>query len=721
MPASPLQKLVAIARTLDDEALASLANKGLVRRAQKDLESSRPALVSADADRVQFQIGDAIVEIVEPLGRSRCSCPAAGICRHILVALVFLRDDPAVRNADFAAQQSLFDVGGDRPSDTDQSSAGAATSAPPEPLAVASPEEILGGVTDKELQAWAGKAAFKKATLALADNPPVEIEAGATLVIRFPTRNINCRWIPSDNLLSLVCSCQSETPCEHAVAAVLAYQVSLGRRTIQPTEKALKESAGAPRTRAEVLASTLAMLREIVSLGLARLSAATVQRVTTLAISAHGVDLPRLERMLKALAEEIDLVLRRDAQANSTNLLLSLSRANALASALESKPTSAVIGQHRTQYHEVGQITLVGLGAQHWKSKGGYRGLTVFFWDKSRGDFATWSEARPIQQAGFDPVGRYGADGPWSGCQSPRQASGSVLRLTGAWRNARGRISGRASIQALVVGPTSISEVPEPIVEWSQLRPRAEKLFGGGLTEPPENLDLAIVAPHAWLPAQFDPLRQELIRPIADRAGWMLPLWLPFTPENESAIDVLETHDPAESRAVLVAIRLIAARLYLQPMSLISDDRILSLNLEKTPPTGPAATATAADSPPADELESDEDAAAIDNAVVGAMATTSLGRLLIGAQAELEAIAESGIAAHRDNDRLRAAANRLESIGLVACARPLSRLVEMLDRFVNAGAVDDRRAVAARLLQAHYVVHLAGVQEGIGLALAGIG
>ena len=108
-----------------------------------------------------------------------------------------------------------------------------------------SPAEVLANLSDEELQKWAGKALVRKALKILAADLPVEIEAAASLVVRFPTRNITCRWIPSGGLLSMICSCQAENVCEHVVTAVLAYQASLGKRKIALQEAALTESGGA--------------------------------------------------------------------------------------------------------------------------------------------------------------------------------------------------------------------------------------------------------------------------------------------------------------------------------------------------------------------------------------------------------------------------------------------------------------------------------------------
>ncbi len=715
-----LIRLRGVLKSLDDEALAALANRGLLRRAQKDLEAATPEIVVCTAENVRVRLGEAMVDVPELPAKSVCSCPATGICRHILGALVFLRDDPSLADADQPAQAALFAA---ETGDSATRPAAAALAAAAQPELSASPADVLGGLTDEELRKWAGKGLLKKALAALAASPEVEIEQGAMLVVRFPSRNIICRWIPSGGLLGMVCSCQAEGVCEHVVAAVLAYQVLLGRRQIVAEEKLLAESPGAPRSRAEVLASVGAALRELIALGLARLSTATAQRLTTLAVSAHGVDLPQLERMLKSLADEVQLATGRDAQASSANLLWYAARCEALRTGLTRRPTAGLVGQHRTQYHTVGQLSLIGLGAQQWRSKGGYHGVTVYFWDESRGGFATWSESRPAEQRGFDPAARFQADGPWIGCPSPSAASRNLVRLSGAWRNPQGRISGRSSTRALLVGPSRVEELPETFIHWSDIAARAKRLFSGGLSERTENHELAVLAPKSWGPASYDPLRQELTRAIFDQEGRPVELWLPFTPENEPAIQRLEQHGPESTRGLLGAIRLVSGRICVQPISLFVDEQIINLNLDKAAAVsqqnaGPQLDEQAA-SPGAESDEAlDEDEA---GDLVQAAGTSPLGRCLIAAQAELEAIAESGTAVRRDLELLRGAAKRFAALGLSACSRPLDRLLESVSVAGRLTDPEARHEAAGRVLHAYFVHRLAADQETVALACAGLG
>jgi hypothetical protein len=92
----------------------------------------------------------------------------------------------------------------------------------------------------------------------------------------------------------------------------------------------------------------------MVELGLCRLSEVTRQRCLTLATTA--LDFPRLAKSLRSIATEIDLIRRRDAQADSAKLLAQLARTYALTKAIASNPHPDLIGQHRSQLNYLSQL-----------------------------------------------------------------------------------------------------------------------------------------------------------------------------------------------------------------------------------------------------------------------------------------------------------------------------------------------------------------------------
>jgi hypothetical protein len=254
------------------------------------------------------------------------------------------------------------------------------------------------------------------------------------------------------------------------------------------------------------------------------------------------------------------------------------------------------------------------------------------------------------------------------------------------------------------------------------LAERAKQLFGGRLQERTENLEIVLLVPKVWGPAAYDTLRQELVRPLLDEEGRAIELWLPFTELNETAVEILEKHDPASTFGLLGALRLVAGRICVQPISLFAGDAIVNLNLEQrsalaggAAPSGQAAVREK--EPERDEVLGGDG----EEELMASGSATPLGRFLITAQAEVEALAESGIAVRHDSELLTGAARRLEGLGLTSCAVPILRLVEAVSRSSKLAEGEGRDYAARTLLHAAYVLRLAADHETVAAACAGLG
>ena len=512
----------------------------------------------------------------------------------------------------------------------------------------------------------------------------------------------------------MICSCHEPGVCEHRVAAVLALQAARGTRVLDDSGSfALAEAAGAPRSREDVLASVGSVVAELVALGLSRLSRASAERLRTLAVSAHGVDLPRLERLLAGLAAEVELALARDAQADSASLLAQAAGVEALRHGLAHRPTPHLIGQHKTSYEPVGDIELVGVGARAWRSQGGFSGLTVYFWDRSARNWATWTEARPLTTGNFDPALRYRADGPWPGLASPAEGTRNCLRLVGAWRNRQGRLSGRPATRAIPIGQADVTSMPVRIEHWDAIVDRARQLFGGGFHDRTEQDAIVLLAPARWGPPLFDEVRQELLRVVWDREGRPLLLVLPYEKETKQAVETLQAHDPSATRSVLGLLRLGSDRLSVEPITLHTENGPVNLTLE-----GAAGSpAEVPDSPGGEPGEQEEEDT--DEGVEVEPSSSNLGRLLSLLAMRLLAIAEGGLAAYRAIPELHALGLRTEALGLACCGTAVGRVVTALES-QRRGELIDPTPAARELLAAYHVVRLSLVQESIAVATAGL-
>ncbi len=664
-------ELTALARqvaALDDDALAALANKGLVRRAHKDLQKSVPRHTGADGDQLTFDVEGHRVLLGAVPTAAKCDCGASSVCRHVLVTLLYLRDQmtPSVE------EPSLTPVG--------------------DPLT-----EIMD-LSPEALESWAGKTLFRRALQAPRGDARFNI--GATIVITLPVQNATVRWLNGQGLDGMLCTCHAAGACKHKVSAVLALWAREGRTLPELPARVLETSAGAPRSRDEVLKAVRQVLHEMVALGLERVSEATQNRLKTLGVSAHGVDLPRLERMLSVLATETELLLRRDAQGDATRILQVGAHTWALATAL-AQPTPELIGVHRTKYEQVaGELELIGVGARQWRTHSGYEGLTVYFWEPHAQRWNTWTDTRPAEQQ-FDPSARYTQEFPWPGVRNPREASRSRYRVSGVFRNPVGRLSGRHGARAVRVGDTELSHV-SCVRQWPELVPRIERIFGGGLTQQVENDDVVLVVPARVADPVFDAVNQAMQRALIDPDERVLPLRLAYQESIPKAVEHIETVGSDELVAVLALLRAGVDGVHVEPVTLITEDRFIHITLDGVTTSRKATSTTAS------FAKDDSEANAKREFDVPDTPNSRVGLLLRQTLDRLEDVAEAGLRVQRDLAPLRAACEAFDTLSLTTCRDALRRTVAALEQSRRGLETAD---TAERLLECSFILRLALQQE----------
>ncbi|MEA2197771.1 MAG: hypothetical protein QOJ25_1822 [Solirubrobacteraceae bacterium] len=80
---------------LDDDALATLANRGLVKRALREVADGKGPTVTDEDGTVTASFADGNTVVLAPgatLDQARCSCAASGVCRHRVMLVVAYRE-----------------------------------------------------------------------------------------------------------------------------------------------------------------------------------------------------------------------------------------------------------------------------------------------------------------------------------------------------------------------------------------------------------------------------------------------------------------------------------------------------------------------------------------------------------------------------------------------------------------------------------------------------
>lgn len=552
----------------DDEGFAALANRGLLRRAQKDLERLMVAVGEESAAELVVTVGEQRIRFdARGPAQARCDCPASGVCQHILAAAIGLK-----RLAEEAPAPTMVE----------------------DPLVTL--RESLLAIPVAELLRHAGKAGYRWACQYLhdlGDGDALQIGGDKHLVLSLQRPRLTLRYM-GGGLANLITDVELAQLEKYRVAAVLAFQRAHGRELTPP------EPTAAPRTQAldlgadhQLAANGAAALDEArqrlrdsarqlfadaVELGLAHLSSGMHERFTTLAVGAQGAEYHRLALLLRRIADHVELLLQRAGGADEHRLLDELSLANALVAALGAAAAKGLapahlVGRARTRYDEAGTLELLGLGARAWRSASGYLGLTMMFWSPRDG-FMSCTDARPESLRGFDPITRYKAAGPWSGLGAPQRASGQRLALVGAQLNDAMRLSARDSTSATLLPADAAAWSAERLKPWTRWAALAEARSAGRslLTRPAPMQDWAFLQPARIGPCRFDDARQTLLWPLWDADGQALVAELPFDRYNEHAmerIEALPTGAVTDGLIVVAQVRSGGAGLVAEPLSLI--------------------------------------------------------------------------------------------------------------------------------------------------------
>lgn len=556
----------------DDDAYAALGNRGLLRRARKDLEKEWGEIVEDAPGRLVVQVGGQRIEFrAGGLSHATCSCPARKGCQHVIAAAIVI---------------------GSGGGDAVPGGAGKDSAAPAgesiEPL-----RQALVDFPSADLRKHAGKAGYRWAWQFVAD---LDIERDLALsgdrhvVIGFRHPPVSFRYM-GGTLEALLPDSELKQLARYQVAAVLAFQRAHGKSPAPPEEPAPRASeldlgkdhapadtgnTATADSRARLLGAVRQLAAECVALGLAHLSPGIHERLETLSVWAQGAQCHRLALLLRRITDHVEMQLGRSGGADEQRLLDELALAFALASAIGQSASrgevpSALIGRARNEYEEVGQLELLGLGASAWRSASGYQGLTMVFWSPAQGSFFSCTDARPDVQRGFDPVARYKAPGPWSGLGAPAMATGRRVMLSGAMTSAAGRISASEKTMATVMPGDAQSFIRglRTHSRWEDLSRERAAIRRSLLAEPQPLKDWVVLHPSRFVRATFDAARQVVVWGLVDDRGTLLPAEVGYGKYSAPAIERLEQLGPGEEALVVARLRGGSSNMVAEPLSLV--------------------------------------------------------------------------------------------------------------------------------------------------------
>jgi hypothetical protein len=609
------RQLALILEKVDETFLVALANKGLLRRALKALETASLQIEESD-DCLLVRGSDWTVRM--PAGgpaHARDDTKASGVTWQILAATIHLRDHwcaQALGQKEQSRTTAEPQVACPPESYTERSSCAVEPAGPTEPATLPTVPAKSGVLEEKsgtsekppaadagndvllqslleitadDLNRWAGKKLFSE-VMALAGQPvELELDYSLGLTIKLAGKDLELRLLNVDSnlagskLLDQILSTAPKSLHKHCVlTAILALNHKYGRDLQLPSSPP-EESFEAPRSRPQVLEEARLLLETMLATGLCHASTRMVERLFTLSISASAVKLPRVAHLLQTLATEVSLLLNRDAASDTQRLFSSMSWTYSLVQAIEkagSESPRELVGEARSQYDPVPDLHLSGLSAFPWQTASGYQGLTLLFWDCNNKRILSWSASRKSSAgtAQFNVQQIYQTGTIWTGGGSPQRLCRSIFALKQARLNPVGRISAsqQSSVDNLQALPAELDFGERLFKDWTALQTYAASQFPIGLKLRNPLDRIVVLEPAAWAEKYFDEMQQAFCWRLNDRNSQSLLLTLPWNETNESSIEFMESLKPERERIarVVARISLLGMGFAMEPLSFIA-------------------------------------------------------------------------------------------------------------------------------------------------------
>lgn len=484
---------------IDDDYLIGLSNKGIVKRAYKDKGEVAAEVLSTEED-ASVKVGEETVTVRYPLAESKCTCPSRSMCRHVVQAILVLKEKCMAEEANGnGSEEETLPAG--RQSDQNGEAGGRVQSdqkggvgervqsgqngqpvqgtssaivngsagqeeTGPENISVRGQDaaavqktpvwkEIIAYPFEK-LKKTLGVRQFQTFVNQVAAGVRPGIQSSSVVTVQLPRQDHTVKLLSP--LEYSTCSCHKKEMCVHKASAILWCQLEAGVLTKKTLLGEIVETQEYDMAHVKDAAGQMkAFLEELFATGLSRTSPDVLDYLERLAIISHNEGLAKFEGYFRALSDSYDRYFARKAAFKTEDLMEQIARlyrrVEMLLQAQDSGGVARLAGEFRADYIPVGNLDLIGIAMEHFESQTGYEGETIYFLEENTKKWYTYTNARPVfydsrKRRGYVEKGQ----APWGLNLTFENLLKVRIHLTGAKCDERNRLSSSQETKGEVTG-----------------------------------------------------------------------------------------------------------------------------------------------------------------------------------------------------------------------------------------------------------------------------
>ena len=488
--------LAAMLDTHDANALAALASVGLVRRATRDFEAGKAEVKTRDeASATVTADGQEVTVDAAGPGAAQCECPATGICRHIVLAILALRE-----------------------------SGEAAGEEDPAPTTTARDDTLA--LTEEIIRKFAGADWDKAVRQALISTEATVAEDGPNLSIQLPDTDHPVVLLAGLGLKGAVYKGPKTTKRRVITTAALILRAQSGAAAL---DTLTTDAPDAETLSIETVTAAREAINALVAGVLGGGSTIAEDHIFDLSISARAQAAPRLTALLRLLTRHARAARNNHFTYDDARFLSDAALACALTHALESNPSSPdLTGVIRRHYVERDTLDIRIIGAVQWSAGSGARGTRIHAIDPQTG---TWYSTGQARAGGMDP-----SFSPRSVYNAPLWGLDLVERLVGTHlqlQHPRVSSDNQISWEGAHAKKSEARSIAEELTDagvlysaWSDAHADILSRLPSGLQWDGRAVPL-LIQPDSLGDARFNDIAQTYHFTARDKLGAGLPLTLP--------------------------------------------------------------------------------------------------------------------------------------------------------------------------------------------------
>lgn len=516
--------------------LVTLANKGLYKRALKDMEATtRIELSEAADDGVQVQLDDVTVILKQNVAQSTCTCPSKTVCKHILMGIL-----SASAYASSSVSPEDIRQGAVVEAETSVSQIESSSEEPP--------WDDLKKIDITLLRKQAGKKMFEDTLRLIQDGWTAELTEGDMLEATLNTENITVYFPRQKSLEGAICKCGAAGMCKHKLIAILSYLSRQGKG-VSSSVDGNSISLLTDQTQS-VLESADQFIVHILDKGMIGCGENEVEAAIQYSIRMETCGIGNLARLFRSLSTDLENMLSKHVGFSQLVTFSTLSRLHntmrlILANRQDKNLLTQLIESTRSDYYTTPIGHFTALGACPWQTRSGYFGITAYFYYQEKQTVCTYtvSMADYYEQtenlADIDNLTRqYQKNGHWGGEVSLSALAHAEFTLRNFKLNSQNRLSSSSQTQCELTGKVSRENIASlcslPLFEEN----KTEAIYD--YFQKKQVPRLAIVSFQRLKNVEFSHTEQKLYITLEQSETDSTEILLPYNEMTETAIRYLE-------------------------------------------------------------------------------------------------------------------------------------------------------------------------------------